>query len=125
MPKLRAELLGYHIDNLSSFIRYHLTVGPKTDLKHFFPLSIDCRCPSTGIPSEELTSEQEGVKINIIDKIRREIARFPRLVFLNDIPWDYFRQKEETPELVVGRSSNITVGLYMKNLALLRQQAKN
>ena len=40
IPKLRAELLGYHIHNLSSFIECDLIVGLKTDIKHFFPISI-------------------------------------------------------------------------------------
>ena len=81
IPKLRAELLGYHIHNFFSFIEYDLRVDPKTDIKRFFPISIDCECPGRGIPSEELTIEQRWIKLNIITKIKREIDNFLRLVF--------------------------------------------
>ena len=63
--------------------------------------------------------------IDIDDKIRRELARFPRLDFLEHAFDDHFKQIEETIRLVVAEfigdfPINITVGRYMKKLALLR-----
>ena len=59
--------------------------------KTFFPLSINCGNSGIKPTSEELTSEHENVKINIIDKIMREL-NIPRLRFLNDIFRDFFLQ---------------------------------
>ena len=105
IPKLRAELLGHHINNLQLFICCCLTVDPKTNPKSFFPISIDPRCPGRGIPSKELGW------VKIITKIKREIDNFPRLVSLNDILWDFFRQMKETLCLTgVTSFDGVTVG---------------
>ena len=43
-----------------------------------------------------LTSREERLKIDIGNKIRRELARFPRLDCLEHAFDDYFKQIEET-----------------------------
>ena len=75
------------------------------------------KIPGRKPPSDELTSEQEQVKVDIVDKIRGVVARFPRLNFLENVFDDYFEQIEDTLKLVVWEPENVTVGRYMKNLA--------
>ena len=78
IPELKCEVLGYQLKNLYSILHDlgETPLGGK--------ICLHCRrCSNPGIklPSVELTSEQKQIKININNKIRRELARFPQLNF--------------------------------------------
>ena len=51
-----------------------------------------CSNPGKEPPSDELTSKQEQIRIDIDDKIRHELARYPRLYILEHAFEDYFKQ---------------------------------
>ena len=92
---------------------------------------IQCSNPGKEPPSDELTSEQERVKIDIDDKIRRELPHFPRLYFLEHAFEDYFKQlfKKKAPKLLnklhIRFYEYFTVGYYTKELAKLRRERED
>ena len=88
--KLRAELLGFDIDNLFLGIHQLLNQRPVNSVILRLGLPMHFRCPGLGCPLEELTKEQKLLKVDIIDKVRQEIALFPRLPFLEDKFKHYF-----------------------------------
>ena len=93
IPKLKCEVLGHHLKNLYSVLHELCKTPPGGKI------CLHCRrCSNPGVepPSVELTSEQKQIKINI-NKIRRELARFPRLNFLEEAFDSYFKQIEKKP----------------------------
>ena len=89
IPRLNCELLGHHLMNLYIILQelIETTLGTKI-------CSYVVRCCNLGKepPSDELTSEQEQVKVDTDDKIRRELTGFSRLNFLENAFDDYFEQ---------------------------------
>ena len=56
----------------------------------------------------------------------KELTHFPRLVYLEKVAfWDYFKQIEYHFERVMGRTENVTVGDYIKEMESLREERKS
>ena len=121
IPKLKCEVLGHHLENLQSVL-YELGKTP-LDGKICSRI-IQCSNPGKEPPSDELTSEQKQIKIDIVYKVEHELSSFPRLNFLERAFHDYFEMIEKTLKLIdriyIRIYGNVTVGRYMKELAKLR-----
>ena len=110
------ELLGYHILNLGGLL-YQLGKARNKICGGKVYLLIQDMKPS----SDELTCEKEQVKVDIVDKIRRELTRFPRLDFLKYAFNDYFNKIEDTiSETTNDYDFRVTIGSYMEKLSLLK-----
>ena len=94
IPKLECELPGHHLENLCGAL-CHLGKAP-LDMR-IRSGDIPCYSPGMEQPPDELTSEQERVEIDINNKIRRELARFPRFDFLEHAFDDNFHQNKRNP----------------------------
>ena len=73
VPKLKCELLGHNFENLYSVL--HELCKTPLDGKICSRI-IQCSNPGKEQTSDELTSKQEQIRINIDDKIRRELGNF-------------------------------------------------
>ena len=74
IPKLKCELLGHHLEN-PYWSLYDLGNTP-LDAEIHMQVSQHSN-PGKKPPSVRFTREQKRVKVDIVDKIRRELARFP------------------------------------------------
>ena len=123
IPRLKCKLLGHQLENLYNVL-YELgeTHLDGTICSHYR------RCDNPGMepPSVGLTTKQKHISIDINCKIRRVLAHFPLLNFLEHALDIYFEKIEKTLKLVVKRHiriyGNVTVGRYMKELGKLRRE---
>ena len=88
-----------------------------------------CSIPAIEPSSAELTSEHRQIKININNKIRRVLARFARLNFLEEAFDSYCKQIEKSLKLL-GEGwikifdGDVTIGCYMEKVAIFRKLEK-
>ena len=120
--RLKCELLGHHLENLYNVL-YELGETP-LDGK-ICSRAIQCSNPGKKPPLVGLTREQKHISIDINERIFRELVGFPRLNFLEHAFEDYFKQITKTLKLVVDEDIddfewNVTVGRYIKELAIFR-----
>ena len=81
IPKLRCEILSYHINNLWVEVHQLLHMYPVNTLIRRVGLGSQYQCLGRGNPSEEPTEEQNLVKIDLVYKISREIRHFHAFAF--------------------------------------------
>ena len=124
IPRLKCELLGYHLENL--YDAFHELGKTLLDGKICLR-STQCSNPGKKPPLIGLTREQKHIWIDINERIFRELACFPKLYLLKHAFDDYFKQITKTFKLVVDKDIddfewNVTVGRYMKELTFLRRE---
>ena len=129
VPRVKCELLGQHLENLRDVL-YFLNTLPLEEkylYEHIRPYSIQDTKPLLGrLPSWVAGWLGQSV-IDIDVCVRCELARFPRLNFLEHAFDDFFRQIKKPLRLVFDKPIDdlpfdVTVGRYMKELALLRRE---
>ena len=106
IPKLKCGVLGYHLENLYSVLR---ELG-ETPLDGKICI-IQYSNPGKEPRSYELSSEQERIRIDIDDRIRRELARFPKLNLVEHAFDDYFEQTRKTLRLLVKNALKFSMGM--------------
>ena len=126
---LTCELLGHYLENLQNFLcdlfkDLNLTICE--NLKTYY--SLGKKPPPAGLPSYVYRWLDE-IPINIEDKIRRQLARFPILKFLGDAFDGFFKEIRETLYLAgaIRRYDcyqDVTVGCYLKQIAWLDANVK-
>ena len=93
IPTLRCEILGQHLYNLYGILQW---LGKKSLGDIMYTYIIESSNPGMGRFSNELTTEQKLVEVDIDDKIRCELARFALLNVLEYALNDCFGQIRNT-----------------------------